>query len=1015
MDLNDLKYYNKKFINFKDFELNDKERIELLIFLVNKSKLQIDIENYYLLLGGRGLITTHRFNDIDYFIQNARILLKTLNQKKVYLDELKEYEDSDDEEFETLYIRRGNKFIKRSDISKKTFKRQKLYAKLLSLEIKFELTDNKYALIDNKRYGIIVDDKAVEITNYIDIIPDRISIENKRKKFSISIEINELIEEAASIDKILSPKNPYRRKIIKDNKFKKLKEDKYEEVDNITINNITNILGQVGAGKTTFTDTLLKYLSKVKKKIVLIQPTVNKVLEKCEELNKISVKAMPLIGETSWEEHIEKSRNGMDFLGDYNSKILAPGCILGGIINEYDIGIEYGKEPCKKIYKYYEKGPNKNTLNRKIKYKCPYYYKCPRTKTQKEIITSDVIVTTTPALINMFIGISGMTVFQYVLENVDLVIVDEAESELTKADLCFSPIISYNDYIINNADISSNYYSKEFAKRTDKSEEDKRIFLGLFTVSERVFTKIHLLLRDNKQGISKSYLKKPFTGNILINICRENNLIPNDICNDLSRISDIKSKKQYKMILNYVQDIRNKKDLLKSFDEDEWGTEKELSNVQVNIVIFILNVLAFEDLYRKISNLVEGNYDLPTSTKEIVSQRFEFQQRYIPVSPIGNIFALQYKEYENSNNADLYIVKQFAMGRAMYLRFPWLKLDEEGNASGPNVLLLSGSSFVPNSFANHINEPVNYIIESEEYKRDFISNSKFEFIDSGIIISGSGSERYENLRRLVAEFKELILDKLENDDNILMIVNSYKDVESVKDKLKELLENTIYKDKIAYLVSDSEEEDLEKIRQSNVSNFYNKKSRILVAPAILIERGHNIVDNKGNSAFDVVMFMTRPMTDPKDFKSHVPKVNGYIMSKFTDSDYKDDTSIFSDMRKDANALYYYLDNSSYGLDNLRIELKNDIVSTLFVMILQIFGRLCRIGNQEDLKLKSPEIYFLDSAFKATKSSKFDFLNELVDYLDEIINQKGSKGEVAKTLYEPFYNSIKRGRNIYDKR
>lgn len=794
-----------------------------------------------------------------------------------------------------------------------------------------------------------------------------------------------------------------------------MQEDKYEEVDNITINNITNILGQVGAGKTTFTDALLKYLSKVKKKIVLIQPTVNKVLEKSEELNNISVKALPLIGETSWEEHIEKSKDGMEFLGDYNSKILAPGCILGGLINEYDVGIKYGKEPCKKIYKYYEKGTNKNTLNRKMSYKCPYYYKCPRTRIQKDIITSDVIVTTTPALINMFVGISGMTVFQYVLENMDLIIVDEAESELIKADLCFSPIISYNDYIINNADISSNYYSKEFAKRTDKSEEDKRVFLGLFTVSERVFTKIHLLLRDDKQGIPKSYLKKPFTGNILINICRENNLIPNDICNDLSRISDIRSKKRYKMILNYISDIKNKRDLLKSFDEDEWGTEKELSNVQVNIIIFILNVLAFEDLYRKISNLVEGTYDLPISTKEIVSQRFEFQQRYIPVSPIGNIFALQYKEYENSNNADLYIVKQFAMGRAMYLRFPWLKLDKEGNPSGPNVLLLSGSSFVPNSFANHINEPVNYIIESEEYKRDFISNSKFEFIDSGIIVSGSGSERYENLKRLVAEFKELILDKLDSNDNILMIVNSYRDVESVKDKLKELLENTSYKDKIAYLVSDSEEENLEKIRQSNVSNFYNKKSRILVAPAILIERGHNIVDNKGNSAFDVVMFMTRPMTDPKDFKSHVPKVNGYIMSKFTNLNYKFDTSIFADMRKDANALYYYLDNSSYGLNNLRIELKRDIVSTLFVMILQIFGRLCRIGNQEDLKLKSPQIYFLDSAFKKTKASKFDFLNELVDYLDEIINQKGSKGEVAKTLYEPFYNSIKRGKNIYDKR
>ena len=66
MELNDLKYYDKEFINLKDIELNKKERIELLIFLVNISELEIDIDNYYLLLGGRGLITTYRFNTVSY-------------------------------------------------------------------------------------------------------------------------------------------------------------------------------------------------------------------------------------------------------------------------------------------------------------------------------------------------------------------------------------------------------------------------------------------------------------------------------------------------------------------------------------------------------------------------------------------------------------------------------------------------------------------------------------------------------------------------------------------------------------------------------------------------------------------------------------------------------------------------------------------------------------------------------------------------------------------------------------
>ena len=218
MELEDLKYYDKKFIYLNDVKLKQKERVELLIFLVNITELDIDIRNYYLLLGGRGIITCHRFNNIDYFIQNARILLKTLNQKKVYFDELEEYEGSeenDDHCFERLYVRYDNRFVKRDDISKKTEKRETLYLKLLSLDIKIPFVDNKYALQDDKRYGIILEDKAIEIKDYIPTKPEVISIGNCNEKKSISFKIEDLIVEAAEIDAVLSSKNPYRAKVIK--------------------------------------------------------------------------------------------------------------------------------------------------------------------------------------------------------------------------------------------------------------------------------------------------------------------------------------------------------------------------------------------------------------------------------------------------------------------------------------------------------------------------------------------------------------------------------------------------------------------------------------------------------------------------------------------------------------------------------------------------------------------------------------------------------------------------------
>lgn len=1012
MELKNLKKYTKNYLILEEFKFNQFERIELLIFLVNYLDITSAIEEYYLILGGRGLITRHNFNNGDYLIQNARILLKTLNQMKVFNDELVKYEKSD---IEKLYIRDGNKFVKSEGLSNKIEIREELYLKLLSLDIKYKIKPNDYAFQNYKKYAVIIGDKECEINLEGKINPIKLDKCNSKSKNKMKIKIDELVKEAKEIDKILSKKQLYREKIIKNSTFKRLNKVKFEKSDIIEINNLTDIVGQVGAGKTTFADALIRFLIKEKKRILIIEPTVKKVLKRSNELEKVGIKSVPVIGSSLWYEHIEKSSDGLDFLDDYDSKILTSGCILGGHINEYDLVVEYGKEPCEKIYGYYEKGESKGKLNKNKKYKCPYYYICPRTETQRKIINSDVIVTTTAGLINTSIGISGVTIFEHTLNNIDLVIVDEAESELQKADTIFAPIISYDEYIRNNGSVGWEYYKKTSKDRTDKSNKDTRNFISFHSLSDIVFSKIHQILRNNKQGIAKSNLKAPFTGKKLIRICLEKNLLNEDMLKFLNNMVGKKIKRIYEDFMGSIIEIGNRNNLLECLDEYDFQIEKDLTDNQVNIIIFITSVLYFENLYRKISNLVQGNEELPMSTKQIVSQRFEFQQRYIPVSPKGNIFALQYKESEINGDADLYIVKQFAMGRAMYLRFPWLKLDCEGNPLGPNVLLLSGSSFAPLSLANHIDEKVNYIIEAEDYKRDYISRSYFEYIDTGFAVSGANKKRDENLRKVIEECKELIIDKLEENKNILVIVNSYDDAKVVNSKLKNILENTDYKDEISYLVSDSEEESEGKLKQSNVSKFLGKNSRILIAPAILIERGHNIVDKKGNSAFDVLMFLTRPMSNPKDYKSHVAKVNGYIMTEYSNTDYLIDTEVYKDMRKKANFKYYYLESDVDSIDKLPLELQDDIVVTQFVMMLQVFGRLCRIGDEKDLKSSPPEVYFLDAAFKSKNEDGFDLLNRLVDYLDKLMSSESIKGEIAKTLYEPFYIALKRGKNIYGKR
>ena len=101
-------------------------------------------------------------------------------------------------------------------------------------------------------------------------------------------------------------------------------------------------------------------------------------------------------------------------------------------------------------------------------------------------------------------------------------------------------------------------------------------------------------------------------------------------------------------------------------------------------------------------------------------------------------------------------------------------------------------------------------------------------------------------------------------------------------------------------------------------------------------------------------------------------------------------------------------SAHYGLDNLDAGDQKDIVSTLFILILQIFGRLARVT---DTTKPAPHVHFVDGAFRKPPEAEqgFDCLNALGLYLDGMM-QDAKNSEIAKTLYMPFYEAYKKGIN-----
>ena len=207
-----------------------------------------------------------------------------------------------------------------------------------------------------------------------------------------------------------------------------------------------------------------------------------------------------------------------------------------------------------------------------------------------------------------------------------------------------------------------------------------------------------------------------------------------------------------------------------------------------------------------------------------------------------------------------------------------------------------------------------------------------------------------------------------------------------------------------YLKSDSGEpegDDLGNgLQRRDITSF---RAGILIAPACVIERGYNIVDISGNAWFDTVMFLVRPMVDPSDYNVQVQKVNGYIMNHYTALNYSDRISVMDEIRKEAFQKYCVLNEVKGSLTDLPDDMKTDAIASLFVVIEQVFGRLCRLGST--MKEKYPTIYWMDGAFNATEEGQFDTLKELENYLKNMM-EYGPNPLVAKTLYEPFYKALK---------
>lgn len=993
-----LRNYLPTSVNIDDFI-----KAEMTLALLEKCKPEGDPTKAYLLLHNYSLLGEVVCDETAFLLQKAHRLLHSCSSKMNWAKVLENYRNAQSEFCLYIFtekIEKGSKILKFARNTELAVEpdRADVYFKY----IRKHKEDRHFEYAKGGEYSYSIKDKTSSTVYSADVkIPDRtpqmpISPPPKKTRKKISVSTDELL--ASAVEMAEKKPDDYCYSILKSNTLKAVTEGNVKSANRLEIDKITNLVGMVGSGKSTLMKVLSYHLAKADKKVLLVLDTVSSVLEMCSYLSQFGVSVSPVIGRSGREKYIDQVAKAHEkYLQNEYSKYLTAPCIIDGMAkNKSDKSSVpmFGSEPCRSLMK------------NKKHYNCPYMDICPAVRMYRDVYTSNVIVTTVQGLAAIRLLGDNKLFLEYVLEQADLVIFDECDKVQKTLDEFFTPSASFDKFRQNAATLCSEAMNKE-TEALDGMEKNESGYIRKLMRSLGVCMAVREAI-SAYGGTWRTILSRTFSAEILYQaICRENQKNKYISYKALEHMRSVTIGMAHDKSIEYMMKFALRKDDAEDFSKEVkgWlsGKSRKYDEIFSDHIKLYLVVTAFDNYVREIS---ESYSFLPDEQKtdlglmSFIATRFTAQQKILPSSAMGNLFGMK-----NDPQKGLILYRQYAFGRALMDRMPWLRLTEEGQPAGPNVLLLSGSSWADGCLQYHVNTPVKYLLEAEEWKRRKIAESKMIDLGTAIRVSGSGSEeREENLTEVIKKIRETIEAELRSEGKLLMIVNSYGEAQTAASCLNGLLLNG---KKAACMCREADELDENMILRGEIANFADHSADIMVAPAQAIERGYNIVDKGGHSAFGSVFFLVRPMEVPDEISSKCTKLNGYLERQCVLSGKKNAFDRAAKLRSEATRQWSLMERQGkMQLSSLDPVMKLDVTASLFVLILQIFGRLCRITDESK---PAPRVYFADGAFRRSEKNTagYDLLNELIDYLDSMIDNKET-GKIAETLYQPFYEAFKKG-------
>lgn len=987
----------------------------LHLFLLNAP--DADPTKAYLLFAQYHLIGTAGCTPMEHILQKARQTLGCYRSQKYWQDALSAYRQSKYDAVRAFVFEERNGALtvsRREENYPYPYpKRQKEWETFWSDQVE-EVPAPSYAGKGAYKYFYPNMDngemEAVHITFETEQIPINVMqppMKGKRPPLMVSMqELLTAAEEMAAI----CPEDPCHQ-ILKTNILKEVSDSTVQTSEKLTIGEVCNIVGMVGSGKTTLIKVLAFWCHQHGYRIAVVVDTVADVLNLQKYLSSFGVSVSPLIGRGERLKYINQvTQPDQGCLTEHYSRYLTPLCLVDGMDAQHKKAIAFGKEPCYAIM---------NGNQRKL---CPYFDVCPGTRMQRDCYTASVVLTTVAGFAVSRVGQIHETFLEVVIRDFDLVIFDESDRVQKTLDQLFMPETSFDKYIRE-----SGGDSKRFMEMGSIHREENPVFYRYAEMQLQSTTVLSCIIRALQHDLGawrKITYGNPFSAlTLLESLYHEETAyqIPKFVYEAIYALIDRyqqSGRQQGILELLLESACKDSDDIL--FDQlytmwiaglgdrfERPEKEKDL-RIQDARIKLILKLIYFDHFIRDMSDAYEASHETSYGKNELfgfLQTRFLKQQYFLPSALCGNLFGLKKTETK-----DIVLFRQFAFGRSLMNDLPYLRTDPQGKPAGPNVILLSGSSWAEGSYEYHINRPVNYILEAAPEKRRFLEKTRFFESGCAVRVSGSGDDQRMIALRNVTEYavESIIQEYSRNAGKILLIVNSYAQAQQVQHVLEDKLRKSKCNARVCRMISDavSDQNKSGTVRRGEVSRFAYMDEDILIAPAMAIERGHNIVDESGHSALASVFFLVRPMSVPDDIQQKGSKLNGYVESKCRRAPNESVFSYNARVRQFASRQWAQISGmKSFGLAELDADSKKDVVSTLFILILQIFGRLARVT---DVTKPEPHVYFVDGAFRGRneKQGDFDCLSELGRYLDRLMTRSDSAA-IAKTLYEPFYQAYRR--------